>query len=205
MNKVTTGLIGLCVLLFLLPWVEASCGGEKIVTLSGFDLAVGKKLDTDHSDENFGRAAEQTVREPIVTIVLFTTILAFILCFLIKNAKTLRTLTIFLGICGFILILIFKFSFDHQAAKVAAKAAKESGLTIQFKYLVGYWLALFIYPMIAIISLLMKEGERKFATSLLGKTTYQKAGPPTFCPKCGYKLSANDLFCPSCGHKIKEV
>lgn len=39
------GLAGLVVLCFLMPFVKVTCGGQPIASMSGFDLAIGKKVE----------------------------------------------------------------------------------------------------------------------------------------------------------------
>lgn len=45
MRKISPNLLVLTILLFLLPWVRLSCGGQKIATFSGMDLAIGKTIE----------------------------------------------------------------------------------------------------------------------------------------------------------------
>ncbi|MGB9845751.1 MAG: zinc ribbon domain-containing protein [Methanothermobacter tenebrarum] len=195
MKNVSFGLIGICILLFLLPWISMSCQGTKVATLSGFDLAVGKEIG-DKGD--LGGHQNEKIRDTRVGIVLAVTILVFILFFVIKDFKKRKVLAIILGIFGFVFLLLFKFSLDNQVAKEA------QGM-IQVSYLVGYWLALFTYPLIALFNFLIKGEQAKISLTKFTGDLDRDKGEAVFCPRCGSKLSKGDKFCPNCGHKIKEA
>jgi hypothetical protein len=44
-RAVRPGMAGLVVLCFLMPFVKVTCGGQPIASMSGFDLAIGKKVE----------------------------------------------------------------------------------------------------------------------------------------------------------------
>lgn len=182
MKRLSVGLIGLCILLFFLPWISVSCQNMEVGKASGFNLAFGKKIN------------DQSIHDTKITFLLIITVIALISISIIKDIKPIRIINALLGIIGFLLLLIFKVNLDSQVMK------EGQGL-IKVSYLFGYWLIFITYPMIAFLNLL-KESKFKFN---IPKLQGIKSATAVYCPKCGEKLSSNDVFCPRCGNKIKEV
>ncbi len=84
MGKISSGLLGLVVLLFLLPWITVSCGGQKVFTFSSTDLAIGKSVEIPQA---FAPPKQENTRDVKATIAFLFGIIGVVKGFLIRTAR----------------------------------------------------------------------------------------------------------------------
>jgi len=137
--KITPALFVLSLLLFLLPWVNVSCGGQTVVSISGFEMVTGTQVS---AQSQYGRSRSQKVEtEPIAILLLLVTIAGLIGFTKFKNIYMIEAI---LGAVGIILMIVLQLKLNVDAGK------ERFGLSWQF----AYWLNLFVYIGIAVISLI---------------------------------------------------
>jgi hypothetical protein len=132
-KKFSPALFGLVLFCFFLPFMDISCGGEKVVTLTGIQLVTGTSIEQEDAFGNTKR--EKIEREPLVIVVLLAAIAGLGLSF-IKTGKSAIFPAISGGI-GFCLLLIFK-------TKVDQEVLKEGEGFIRVGYVIGFWLMLLL-------------------------------------------------------------
>jgi hypothetical protein len=73
--KVSSSSAALAIVCFFLPWVMVSCSGQPLLSLSGWDLAAGKTLET-------GFGSEKMPGEPLMFLALLPGLAVFGLAYL---------------------------------------------------------------------------------------------------------------------------
>ncbi len=125
-------LLGGLLVLFLMPFSTLSCGGAKIVTLSGFQMATGTSVSMKSpvTDE----LKQEVIKpEPLTALAGIAAIAAFGLALLKGKAGRLglRAASLVCGAC----LLITKLKVEQDIVKQG-----HGMLTVQWE--IGYWLAL---------------------------------------------------------------
>lgn len=148
------------IICFFLPFVSVSCGGEKIVTLSGVQLVTGTTVKAPSSSGSmFQRETtekRETGREPLAIIALVITIAGLGLSF-IKSRKSAIAPALAGGAAA-ISFLAMKYKIDREVLREAEGA-------LQTEYNFGFWLA-FLLSVVAV------------ALNLFLFTKREKAVPP---------------------------
>lgn len=194
MGKVSAGLLGFTLLLFLLPWITVSCSGQKVFTFSGIDLAIGKTLEVPQA---FDEPNKENTKEWRATIALLAGIAGTLAGFLIKVEHVKKIALTFCGILGGVFLLLFKSKLDGEILKQG-----EGIITIDYHF--GFWLSMLLFFTVGILNILSIAGVlEKFTGEAVSGITFK--GPPkrSFCIQCGARVSPDDTFCSECGRSLK--
>lgn len=193
-GKVSGGLLGFAVLLFLLPWITVSCAGEKVLTVSGTDLAIGKEIQIPRA---FGEPDKQNTREGKVTIAFIAGIVGALAGFLVKAKRAQRIILSVFGGIGTIVLFVLKYKIDTEIVE-------EGKGIIAVDYHFGFWLTLFLFFAVTVLNVvsLTNVSERVRTESISG-TGFRAPPKSRFCGQCGAEVSSNDVFCSECGHALK--
>lgn len=115
----------LCLICFLLPFVEVSCQGQKVAALSGLELAKGTQAEVN---------GEQRKIEPetAFSVAAIFAIVAALLCLL--SDETGKVMPAVLGLGGFVALLMGK-------AKIDKDLIEQGGGTIVDTWQIGFYLA----------------------------------------------------------------
>lgn len=135
LKKFSPAVFGIALICFFLPWVNLSCQGQHIASLTGLQLVTGMTI---HQAEGmFSKGKEEKLdSEPLAVVVLISTILGFALSFLKSRKSSL--ITSIVGFVGFILLLLLKSKIDNAAIS-------EGQGIIQIGYAIGFWLLLLLF------------------------------------------------------------
>lgn len=120
---------------FFMPFFQVSCSGQKIVEVSGYELAVGTKInvpDFKHMDTD--KPEEQEIQNPFVAGALVFSIIGLLACF--SKKTNLRQLLITTNIIQLGLLIYFAVVLFGKIADVG----KTPLLSIQLGY--GYWICI---------------------------------------------------------------
>lgn len=138
------------IICFFLPFVSFSCGGEKIITLSGVQLVTGTTVEEPSSPgDMFGRPQRESERvdpEPLAIIALVITIAGLGLSF-IKNRKGAIAPAIAGGAAA-ISFLAMKYKIDREVLREAEGA-------LQAEYNFGFWLAFLLLILAVVLNLFL--------------------------------------------------
>lgn len=144
---------GVIVILFLLPFVTVSCGGQVVnIPLTGLDLALGKNIemkspslvDHDHPSEfNSSQLSRSNDTHrldlppsPFAAISLGLAVFGMVIGFM--NYLPARILAALSGLTGGVLLLVLKIKMDEEALKEGA------GLFL-LSYGFPFWFSLLLF------------------------------------------------------------
>ncbi len=203
----------LCVLCFLLPFVQVSCNNVKLASLSGIDLATGRYSVKPPSDVGFGRMSDQMPMgkaqagqsgsiEWSILIALLCVVVAGVFAFL--GSRTTALVSMAAGAVGTVALLYFR--------SRSPDTSQSAGL-ITIEYQMGYYLALFllILATAAVFFFEFVAGKKQPAMArapsppvyAAGTAPQRPAGAAAFCPTCGKAAAAGAVFCDGCGKPMR--
>lgn len=203
-KKLSPAIFGIALICFLLPWVNVSCEGKKVTTLSGINLITGTTIEEPrkfraprgftypHADElrQYFEQGNKTNREVLAILAFLVAIGGLGMSFLKGRSGILGPAIA--GAVGTILLLIL-------SAKLNNDILREGEGLLRLDYRIGFYLTLLLflsaigvngYSMLPskISSLYLREGKQRTMK---------------FCSQCGAKVSPGDTFCCECGHSLK--
>jgi len=147
------------IICFFLPFVNFSCGGQKIASFTGIQLVIGAKVNqppsmfgesTDMSG-SFGMETskpktnrqEEKAQDSLIIAAFIIAIAGFALSFL--KGKNSSIVPAILGVAGIIVLLIFKIKTDNEILR-------EGGGAIQVEYVIGFWLTFLAFVLAALFN-----------------------------------------------------
>jgi len=151
LRRMSPAIFALALICFFLPFVEMSCQGQKILTLTGIQLATGTTIAQPAA---FGQAQTRRVSgEPSAVVALLSAIVGLGLSFL-KNGKAPIGPAIAGGL-GLVTLLLLK-------SKMDGDILREGGGMIQVEYAVGFWTTFILYASaLALNAFLLMQTKRK--------------------------------------------
>jgi hypothetical protein len=153
---------------FFLPFVNFSCGGQKIASFTGIQLVIGVKVNQPPSmfgestgmPGSFGmetskpKASKQgdKAQDSLIIAAFIIAIAGFALSFL--KGKNNSIVPAILGVVGIIILLIFKTKTDNEILR-------EGGGAIQVEYVIGFWLTFLAFVLAALFNSFIFFGKEK--------------------------------------------
>jgi hypothetical protein len=119
---------GLAALCFLLPFLEIKCTDKVLVSASGVELMTGKGFNLESPGDMLGEEskAEKSPKEskdiapqPMMIITFLLSMVGIAVAFFSFRQKNVTSAI--LGFLGFLVMLIFKFTFESQMASAMSK------------------------------------------------------------------------------------
>jgi len=145
-RKIVLGIFLLTIIFFLMPWMNISCMGTPVVTVSGYDMVRGVY---DVPDEVTDGSSES---EPLVIWALVAAGVGLIAS--LFKAKIMVFTRILAGIAGVALLIALKFKIDNDVYGQGQGVA-------QVNYLIGYWLTLIAFAAAVIVSFIKRDSAAK--------------------------------------------
>lgn len=146
LKKLSPAFYGVIVLLFFLPFVNLSCSGQTIMSLSGVQLITGSEYKANGM---FGQPTEGEVKEnkeieaqPLALFALLAALIALGLSFIKKRFVAIINMVI--SICGGVFLLLLKFSLDGDAELSGQNM-------IQLDYQFAYWFSIILFVAAAVV------------------------------------------------------
>jgi len=140
-KKFSPAFYGLIILLFFLPFVNLSCSGQTIMSLTGFQLITG----AEYSSQNmFGQnmsgqmnGAEvkdnkEIKAQPFALFAFLAALVGLALSFIKK--KSIAMINLVVSVLGAVFLLILKFNIDGDVELSGQNM-------IKLEYQAGYWLS----------------------------------------------------------------
>ncbi len=194
----------LALLCFLLPFVQISCGGQKLVSLTGVQLMTGTEIKPPN--EIFGMKAEssdlkmtsKSKTDPNwFAAIAFVAGLAGVLFALVKMERG-GLIGGIAGAVGAVSLLIMRVNISGELSK------NPMGAAFTIDYEAGYYLALLllIFGAVTLLMAEFKPGTLQSATAggeAPLPTPSGQAVPAGVCSKCGAPLKDGSRFCGACG------
>ncbi len=216
MKPISSAAIALVFLFFFLPWVTVSCGGEEIVTLSGYDLSVGKDISA------YG---DKTDADPLVFLIPIAALMAIGTLFIAnKNAAgggQVVAAVVGLGIMGIKWRLMFEN--DDPYVEIVTRYGAWGSLAGLLLLLAGGMLTLMVKESRPLVHTPPKPippsrppqpqppspspRPQQQPPPVAAPPPYQpppvqQPAAPAQCPQCHTVLRLGARFCPKCGHKM---
>ena len=133
LNRIfTRSLLGAVLVLFLLPFTTLTCGGAKLVTMNGVQLATGTTIST--KEPLSARAKVETIKpEPLATVAILAALAGLGLAFIKGKGGRLGS-AIAAAFCA-ITLLAMKMKVDQDTLKQG-----QGVVGVQWEF--GFWMAL---------------------------------------------------------------
>lgn len=142
-KKLSPALYGLIIFCFVLPFVNLTCSGQTVVSLTGFQLITGTELEPNMFNQQnmFEEPGQTTSKEsidaqPMALFAFLAALLGLALSFVKKKATALFCMII--SAFGVIFMLILKISMDGDAS------SSGQGI-VQLEYQFGFWFTFLLF------------------------------------------------------------
>ena len=157
LKKLSPGFYIVIILLFLLPFVNLSCSGQTIMSLTGFQLITGTEYsEHDMFGQNMmGQTNNESVSEkrevssqPMALFALLAAVVGLAVSFIRK--KALAIVCVIASVLGTIFLILLKVNIDGDAQ------LQMSGQSIiKLEYQPAYWLSIVLFILSAVVFWLM--------------------------------------------------
>jgi hypothetical protein len=207
----------LALICFSLPFVEVSCNGQKMVSLTGLQLLAGPQMG---GAAGMFAQPQQQVKPETSVVVAFVAGIAGLVLSVLKQRRT----DIFAGVCG---VLGGGSLLTLQQSILSGAPPQALGL-IQVQYQPAYFVSVLLFFAGAAVLFYVAFARRDVSTASLPAPAAPYPAPPLalqanvsyaapthpqtvttsppppatmlrFCPHCGRQLAADARFCPKCG------
>lgn len=151
----------LIIFCFLLPFYNLSCSGQKVMSLTGFQIATG----TEYAQPNMFGGVGKTTKidpEPLAIFALLIAVIGLIIGSI--KVKSMGLISGILSISGAVFLFLLKNKLDSNVI------AQGQGM-IKIEYEFGYWLALLLFIASAVIQGFVYNQEKKINTGQIESTS----------------------------------
>jgi hypothetical protein len=209
-KKFSPTIFGIAIMCFLLPWVNVSCQGNNVLTISGTQLMTGKVLKVPQTLDNWSNSNtednntedntedQKIPRNYLVILVFLSACAGFALSF-IKDERRATIAGAAASVIGIIFLILFKLKLDNDILKVSSNV----GGVLQINYGTGVYLTFLLFLLAASINIYTIAQNKwislKWISLLQSK---DDVSGYKFCPRCGAKNESDNEFCKKCGNKF---
>ncbi|RIE17678.1 zinc ribbon domain-containing protein [Candidatus Cryosericum septentrionale] len=199
------------IVMFLFPWVLVSCGGEKIMSATGFQIETGQyatvmKTNGFAASQNF-----QIILRTILFIVLFLSVIGFFVGFAPDEDGDM-TLAFSSSFQSLILVGLYigaPIAFYNEISQGSTSSSEIAAMSgfIHFEFQPAFYLTLLLSLGCTFLCFaVLREQDAKDAALLTTDAPPRPSLSPTvdsssllFCPSCGYGNPKGSKFCLKCG------
>ena len=146
LKKFSPAFYGIIILLFFLPFVNLSCSGQTIMSLSGFQLITGSEYK---ANSMFGETTEGEVKEnkeiksqPLALFALLTAVIALSSSFFKK--RIIALVNIVVSVLGVVFLFLLKFNLDSDA-----ELSGQNMITLEYQF--AFWLCIILFIAAAVV------------------------------------------------------
>jgi hypothetical protein len=140
LKKFSPGFYGIIILLFFLPFVNLSCSGQTIMSLSGFQLITGADYKANSMfGENTTTEAKENEKvdsQPLALFALLAAVFALAISFV--KMRTMSLINIVLSVLGVIFLILLKINMDGDA-----KLNGQAVITLDYQF--AYWFSIILF------------------------------------------------------------
>lgn len=191
-KKFSPAIFGIALICFFLPFINVSCSGQKIGSLTGIQLVTGTTIE---QSDLWGKKQVQKVDGEPLAIAAFISVFAGLGLSFIKARKGSIAPAV-IGAAGVILLLLLKSKIDNEVLR-------QGGGMIQVNYGVGFWLTFMSFLSAGVFnafSLSQSKGSHLPVKDQMESATETST---TNCPNCGAAVKAGAEFCKECDSRLK--
>ena len=184
-KKISPALFGFALICFLLPFVNLTCQGSKVATLTGLQLVAGGKMEVPSMGG--GKQYQKFNGEPMALVAFLCGLAGVGLSLLMGNKN--NAIPAVAGVLGVIFLFILKSKIDNDLLK-------NSGGVVHADYAMGFYFVLLLYISAIAVNAYSFLSAKKDPTPLL---EIRKDSEYKYCPQCGTKNKKDSKFCGQCG------
>lgn len=149
LKKISPAFYGVIILLFFLPFVNLSCNGQKVMSLTGFQLITGSEYSDNSMNNMFGQMnnsqsseKKEIESQPLALFALLAAIAGLV--FSLIKKKSVGLINLIISVLGAVFLIILKFNLDGDA-QISGQEM------IKLEYQPGYWLSFIIFVATAVM------------------------------------------------------
>jgi hypothetical protein len=166
-KKFSPAIFGIIIFCFLLPFVNITCSGQTVMSLTGFQLITGAEVDqsgmfnqqnmfNQQGMQNETTESQSVDSQPLALFALLAAILGFALSFIKK--KPIALLCMIVSVLGCIFLILLKVNLDSDASSGGQGIGE--GI-VQLEYQFGYWFSVLLFILGAVLHwFIFKEPEQ---------------------------------------------
>jgi hypothetical protein len=144
-KKFSPAFYGVIVLLFFLPFVNLSCGGQTIMSITGFQLITGTEVKASgmfgemNSDDELNTDQKKEIEsQPLALFAFLAALIGLIVSFFKKRIPAL--INIVISIAGVVFLLLLKVSLDGDAD---LNVSGQNVITLDYQF--AYWFSIILF------------------------------------------------------------
>jgi hypothetical protein len=146
LKKFSPAFYGAIVILFFLPFVNLSCGGQTIMSVTGFQLITGTEInptgmfggEMNSSDELKTDQKKEIESQPLALFAFVAAIIGLIISFFKMRIPAL--INIVVSISGVVFLLLLKVSLDGNPD---LNVSGQNVITLDYQF--AYWLSIILF------------------------------------------------------------
>jgi hypothetical protein len=136
------------IMCFVLPFLQVSCSGEKVIQFTGVQLVTGSEM----KDPMTGKETKQIPSEPLAVVALVALAAGILFCLSPKGASS--SAAAIAGGIALVAMLVLKTRMDAQITKEAG------GMPFTIDYLIGFW-GVCLAAIAGLVLSIMRVNEKK--------------------------------------------
>ncbi|MGC8979751.1 zinc-ribbon domain-containing protein [Caldisericum sp.] len=209
MNKKMSSLLFLIIIImFSFPWVMVSCGGQPVLTSTGFQAMSGSYGGLAGLESSYGGQAPKT-HPNFWLIFAFITAIAGIIVGLLRGGKVIEKTLIWLSSLETFFLIMFPIQVMSAVSRGSTGINNFDmgmGSMIQVSFRPAYYITLILSIACIILNAYYLKSER--SSPIMPQSSSRPnsdlfASDYIFCPKCGAKNLKSNKFCSNCGAKLE--
>lgn len=164
LKKFSPAFYGVIVILFFMPFVNLSCGGQTIMSISGFQLITGTEVkasgmfggEMNSTNEMDADQKKEIESQPLALLAFIAALLSLIISFFKMRITSL--INIVVSIAGLVFLLLLKVSLDSDAD---LNVSGQNVITLNYQF--AYWLSIILFVAGAVVhwKIFADEGPKK--------------------------------------------
>jgi hypothetical protein len=152
LKKFSPGFYGVIIILFFLPFVNLSCGGQTIMSVTGFQLITGTEVNPtgmfggnmNSADELNTDQKKEIESQPLALFAFIAALIGLIISFFKMRITALSNIVV--SVSGVVFLLLLKVSLDGDAD---LNVSGQNVLTLDYQF--AYWLSIISFIVGAVI------------------------------------------------------
>ncbi len=151
-KKFSPAFYGVIVILFFLPFVNLSCGGQTIMSVTGFQLITGTEIsptgmfggEMNTTNELNPDQKKEIESQPLALFAFVAAIIGLILSFFKMRVISLSNIVI--SIVGVVFLILLKVNLDGDAS---LNVSGQNVITLDYQF--AYWLSIILFVAAAFV------------------------------------------------------
>ena len=168
-KKFSPAIYVVIVILFFMPFVNLSCGGQTIMSISGFQLITGTEVDAkgmfggemNSSDEMGTDEKKEIESQPLALFAFVAAIIGLIISFFKMRITALSNIVV--SVAGVVFLLLLKVSLDGDAD---LNVSGQNVITLDYQF--AYWCSIILFIAGAVVQWKIFTDEGPTKVNVLG-------------------------------------